>query len=471
MCGLFGVIRTESLSNKVSTSLDTDVTKLLRDACVVGSVRGTDSTGLLCVDQERNEYFSHKKVVSGPDFLADSAASRQFYMWSAYNLVAIHHRAATIGGITHKAAHPHNEGDIFLMHNGTLTEYTYHKAHKTAMTDSQTIAAAINEDGPEAISTLSGPMALVWYNGADKTIHLYRNKERPLAMATAPGLIIFASEKKMLEWLLSRQGIIPTAVGELKENCHMWIDSDYKTHTGIIESKPVYVVTSTNTSGNWNFTKNKATNHVNATGIGSGTNRIGLSEMFNCYMTSQHANVCKNSKSLINHGYKKGQDVVFWGSFQRMTQGGTFLLGHGVNPLPGYYITGDVSNVTPVPNGSDISRQWTGKLKQVFLHPKTQQHLVIVEDLKLVNGYLPSLPSPTKTTTPEPDDEQQDGVATVRGPGNRWISVARFKELTKYGCGFCQKDISINESNEIEWVNDDPICDSCFNGAQSKLQQ
>jgi len=62
-------------------------------------------------------------------------------------------------------------------------------------------------------------------------------------------------------------------------------------------------------------------------------------------------------------------------------------------------------------------------------------------------------------------DSSGDGSPSLThcGPGNRAISILRFNELTKNGCGCCSGDIgnSVEESKRIMWINDSPICPMC----------
>lgn len=466
MCGLLGVINLAKPTNTyVQGGMKTE--KFLLDGVVVGTLRGKDSTGLMAVDLVDNSYFVHKSVIPGPDFANHKAVQGICSVWYGYNLVAIHHRAATIGGVSYNTAHPHTEGDITLMHNGTISNYRSSKYQKGNMNDSQTIAAAINAEGPSAIKNIDGPMALVWFDGKTQTIHLYRNSERPLAIAPHEGKIYFASEMGMLKWLLARNEIYPKEFGEVKANVHLWTGVEFKLQSEVLEyTKPAYVYhTSSTNTPSW-----------------SNPNRLGLSEMVNCYLTKSDGHICKSAKAVSTHNVVKGQEIEFYGAYMRASMQGKVLAGYGAGSSsnPGALILGKLDKNSG--EFKDGRHPWVGKIQCVYVHPQTKQIMLVLINVRRKNAenviQLPSsmhTNTPTTTTTPEVSNDSDSSEdqpvhnATVRGPKGSWITVDKFTELTKHGCGYCQRYIPITESDEIVWVGDCPVCDSCVGAVYGEV--
>lgn len=106
-----------------------------------------------------------------------------------------HVRAKTIGVNTAENAHPFTYGDIVLVHNGTLTNYSglnglaakYGWEYKDYNVDSQILAygvsKAFEKEGELNVSILSeyeGAAALLFYNKKTDTLYAYRDKLRPL---------------------------------------------------------------------------------------------------------------------------------------------------------------------------------------------------------------------------------------------------------------------------------------------------
>jgi hypothetical protein len=137
-----------------------------------------------------------------------------------------HNRWATTGASDEvKNAHPFQEGDITLVHNGTLD---FDGGLLTPMellgteVDSHAICHNLDiYDAKAVLEKLEGAFTLIWHDKRDDSLNFARNWERPLAMwipdnPTSTSTIYFASERKMMEWIMSRNRI-PTASGKFQD--------------------------------------------------------------------------------------------------------------------------------------------------------------------------------------------------------------------------------------------------------------
>lgn len=198
MCGIFGVIKKPIA---VPKTLD-----FLQQAIVSGTFRGRDSTGLMSVDKD-NEVLMYKKPVPGWDMqYYPPAIDILTNVWDKRFIIG-HNRKATRGKVSTENAHPFSHKHIHLVHNGTVASAPL---NGNSLVDSSKIAYTMALKGEKpTLEMLDGAYALVWYNDQDQTLNLARNEHRELSLAFAKDnqTIYFASEGKMLEWLLDRNNV------------------------------------------------------------------------------------------------------------------------------------------------------------------------------------------------------------------------------------------------------------------------
>jgi hypothetical protein len=91
-----------------------------------------------------------------------------------------HGRYATRGSINEKNAHPFEEGDWVLVHNGTVYGLKTGGQGEPEV-DSHALVIQINEVGlKEALLSIDGAYAIIAYNKATEKFYAAHNKERPL---------------------------------------------------------------------------------------------------------------------------------------------------------------------------------------------------------------------------------------------------------------------------------------------------
>ncbi len=150
-----------------------------------------------------------------------------------------HNRWATSGDPdSDRDTHPFEFGPITGVHNGTVPRWVWENlpgisANKDEVyMDSQAIYASLHKNGLEktVAHLCQGALALVWWDDSDKTLNFFRNEERPLSLTTANKgkTIYWASEPKMLEWILDRNDIIHGDVVSLNTMTHLVFRFDDK---------------------------------------------------------------------------------------------------------------------------------------------------------------------------------------------------------------------------------------------------
>ena len=201
MCGIVGVV--SKLQNGF-TNRDQNVFQQLLYA---DTLRGDDSTGVMMVENDGSVNVA-KEASTAEQFLWDkewsNLDSKAFRTGAA---MVGHNRKATRGSVTDENAHPFIvDNDIVLLHNGSMRGD--HKKFADVEVDSHAIAHVIhkhNGDVEKALNELQNTAyALVWYCVSKKELNFVRNSERPLHILENGSSWFFASEGKMLEWIVDR---------------------------------------------------------------------------------------------------------------------------------------------------------------------------------------------------------------------------------------------------------------------------
>lgn len=220
MCGIIGFV------NRGIPKLN--INNFTSQALIVNSLRGTDGSGLLLVE-ENGDISMYKRPLPGWD-LTQLATTRNIISSSTPVFGLIHNRAGTNGGNKVETSHPVIHEHIHLIHNGVVTQLTSIGASWDEH-DSTAIAKALaSKTEKEVLELLTGSYALIWYNSKDKTFNVARNEERPLYIATAKKnkSAFFSSEDGALLWLAERNQIELKDITEFKTGMHLKVPLDGK---------------------------------------------------------------------------------------------------------------------------------------------------------------------------------------------------------------------------------------------------
>ncbi len=197
MCGIVGVIA----KNKAAL-WPGDLT-IFEEMLIVDSLRGKDSTGVFAV--LGNSQVRITKAATHPlNFVGTKQwEDTRSMAVSTGHIVVGHNRKATQGAITRDNAHPFVEGNIILVHNGTIPNHKNDVGD--AEVDSHAVCQSFAKDGYEkTLAELGGAWALVWYDLNDKCLYAVRNDERPLCIIESEKIFVLASEGYMGGWVMAR---------------------------------------------------------------------------------------------------------------------------------------------------------------------------------------------------------------------------------------------------------------------------
>lgn len=206
MCGHVGILGPGITSSDI---------KVLDDLARVCVVRGKDGAGILQgkTDYQRLNYRHAKTGYEIGDLIwqqKQKEGDKWLFNDPSDNFFCVHVRAATVGSITQKNAHPFEFANIVAMHNGTLKATDYYA--KDDRTDSELMIKDMSNKGIEKVLQnldADSAYALVALDKKTHQIVFARNKHRPLCFAVNAqrGVMYYASESGMLSWVLSRNDI------------------------------------------------------------------------------------------------------------------------------------------------------------------------------------------------------------------------------------------------------------------------
>lgn len=211
MCGINGFIRTKACVGPVSNAERT-----VRDLIYYSRPRGVDALGMFKYKESKDQY-EWVKGVGDPgnvqnrenfkDFLKENVGFSKFFL--------MHNRHATKGSKESvDLAHPYEEpnkgreGETILVHNGTLNHIANAKDFP-GKTDSQSLARMLAAGVPleEIEVNIWGSWALVWFDSYERSLHFWRNKERPFGFAHSKEGVWFGSECYLVGGAMERNNI------------------------------------------------------------------------------------------------------------------------------------------------------------------------------------------------------------------------------------------------------------------------
>lgn len=204
MCGIVAVIA------KKETGLFNKHTKAFEEMLFADQLRGKDGTGIFWANKKK-EVFFRKQASDASEFISTKMFSDAITKVFQEGLFVVgHNRAATKGSHTWKNTHPFHQGDITLIHNGTL--HSHKELDKNVDVDSHAICTHMAANGyEETLKNVDGAFALVWYNKSEGKLHLARNLQRPLNILDCDDCWIIASEANLGYWIASRNNIKVTS--------------------------------------------------------------------------------------------------------------------------------------------------------------------------------------------------------------------------------------------------------------------
>lgn len=457
MCGIIGVASSAGWKDHTKRR------DFLHNGLYADALRGFHSTGLLAVPANQNEeIIIHKKAMPAHDFLETRPVGKILTNVDKYHYVVGHNRHATKGSISSKMAHPFQYGDISLVHNGTLVTQGYLPDGLKFTSDSEAITNAINEQGSEeTIKELDGAFALVWHDDSDHTLHMVRNEERPLSFAFVKDedTMLFASEKRMLDWIAIRNGLKMETVYNLNEGYEIIFSvgqlRDFKSIKHKLRVKPVY-------QGYYNngYNNNRGGTNASSNRNANGTQSKGASVHT---LPSKKQEIFK--KFNLEPGEEYEIEVQKFIPFNSGQTSGT-VYGYLQGKLKGRVspheirITGlreDEWSWLCESEGADDIRYARASLTQSCnVSGNYPTFTAINPEISDLNTFMQA----GDNDTDKDDDVPFEDV--FKGPGGTMITRATMEKYLEHGCANCSCDIEPEDADTLKWTADSrPVCSTC----------
>lgn len=411
----------------------------LRDALILDTVRGADSTGLAFVKHTAMKEPDYMKwALAGPEFVEMSPYKTVLSSPEKYAVLMGHNRAATRGAVTKHNAHPFTYGGITLCHNGTLR--TRNGVDSTMIVDSEAVCKAFSEKGPiETLEKLQGAYALQWYDSDNQTYNIARNSERPLSfMFTEDNKICMVASDSWLLRVLANKHKLKIAGNKI------WDLNPGHLVTFHFEETTLHEYTSEQFSINkgstytQNFTKGGTCAKETPKNKGDINTAMFLGNL-------GEKRRARYIKRLTEVGLSLGQTVSLVDcGFVSYKEDGTKGVGmvEGIIPLDkDLWVCGVAHKVSHFPGLESKETKLVGDIIGCAKRDKVTE--VVLNALRIV----PEVPAVNDM---------------YEGPDKTIISGIELSKLCEDGCSVCNLSIDIIlDGFYLEWDGDKPICPDC----------
>lgn len=472
MCGIVGFVTPRP---GVET---TKRNNFLFQGLLVDQLRGTGGTGVALVDRER-EISVYKRGLQGSDFINSEQADRASTALHS-SLIAIgHNRAATIGSVKDKNAHPFHFKDkreIVLVHNGTLNNH--YQISPTGFrhdVDSAhaAMALAASDDVGKTLRGIKGWFVFVWYDVKENTFNIARNNNRDIYYIRGKDdSMYFGSEYKMLDWLIDRNGI------ELAKDAKYGFPGEHEWYIwtmqdGILARKPKMVKIEPEKE-RFQYparelpAPGQSFRRDNSTIVKEDVEKMGFDvdqgEWFMIDKWESYSGADENKPKEHKYGKvsgsiwnEKGDEVKAVINGVRLSQFEFFMYHFDKSGLPVFpirvvdewmggikksYIVVDVD----LPEVQDMVRKAKkekGNVKGGDLKPQdtAETAKIVKEILKEAGKELELLPSDPKVSE-----------KMLKGPGVLYLPEKSWKDYVAHGCGNCTEVPEPKDADTIEWI-------------------
>ena len=456
MCGIVGV-----LGGGIVSADSKVFTQLLQ----IDTLRGAHSTGVFLTDNVDSAIY--KKAVDGYTFTDLRTYGRVLDSTKCIpSLLLGHNRYATMGSINDENAHPFQDGDTTLVHNGSLKTGWENYLHdsKRTFVDSEAICFNVEHEGmKKTVEKLNGAFTLISHDKAEDTVTFVRNDERPMYFTHHKhrDVMYFASEAYMLDMVLTRNNIQYKDVMPMRSDAIITYDLMAKDVLGSIkvDTDVKYFVPPPTDYDNFGYRRAMTPNPMYQMGL-------SYNEQVAFYI---------NESSIQNNvlNYSKLEGAVYSIDKGEFICYGTL---HSVNNEIFPCDIGDVLFCKP----SYLSKEndHLSCITPTIPDPKKLENFKAICEDKLDGCEMPvvsSIPKkaekkviPLRQETKEVEDDSEDDYSNgFQYMGNDYSLVTRlqFIEQTSDGCAMCASPISADKPEDswgIIWLQEEfPICEDC----------
>lgn len=454
MCGIVGFI-----SNTKHTNAQ--LPKYLRQALIVDMLRGMHSTGVFYLPKyckEGDQAGFLKSCNHGLDFVSTKDYDKLETNFGNMRFVVGHNRYATQGAIdVVDNAHPFQEGQdekslVTMVHNGTLKGIgKLKKTQHSLGVDVDSHAICHNMalyDSKEVLECLDGSYCLVWHDARDNSLNFARNRERPMWFykPDTADYILFASEPKMIELIVER-----TYISNKGEYYALPVGEHYKfvgntLKPDIQKFKPYVWTYSGRTFNNGGY---GATDSYYDRMWSRPAGRAGAAGGAHAAAKKPFPNALK--EQLAEYHLTPGDRLPF----TPMVLNGSIMTGH----LDTHNMAAIGFGVSKSAMEAYSDTRWQCTPVAVTYLPDNKGKDIPVVMCKILSlkwndnmYHFAGFDKRKDDAPPEdlPNRRARQG-SRVKGPGNTYVSVARWYDITAHGCFECGSKPAIEQADHIVW--------------------
>lgn len=489
MCGIVGFI-----NNDMTTKYAETVRTVFHQLLWHDTQRGPDGTGVLVVNGGKDNMQStmYKSALWAPEFLGGNSYNRIIGRRLDWARLAIgHNRATTRGRVSNDNAHPFEHKHITLVHNGFIPNPdNYVPKEYRHEVDSFAACYNIAERGEiEGLQYIPFQGVLVWWNEKDKTLNMARNEHRTLYCVGVDGhdTLFYASEWRMLDWILDRNGLKPETKYKLLTPWNHFKFDPMKPKEWVRSSfqKPLSLsIRSTHGSGATTATGFSSTTNGQATGQSQTASTSGSKEDDDLARSfpkrpdqvtdaeirrieTQFRNLTPKQRN--KYGIPNGANKIRKVCAKIANSGLDSYLGQRFIVYPDGYAPYKNQRKNGVIFGtkrdSDIRVEIPNSSPEDFDRLRDDKYLfgTVVNVKKQKTGWvlvaaLIPLDAYKEELQDEPEEKQEQ---MLPGPTGQQIPLSKFMALCQTGCGNCSGFINPNYANDMLWFAGEPICHIC----------
>ena len=194
MCGIVGVINTKEENKEIAK-------KIFKSLVIANESRGKDSTGVLAIDRDSNEFSLFKDTIPAIQLM-----NRKKFRQVEGDVWIGHTRLATTGEVNIRNAHPLQRGEVFLAHNGVISNHidigkSLDFEHEV---DSEILIPIVEKQDWDLLQDIKGSANFIAWNRTKQELYVERH-DNPLYCLTLKqlGIVMFSSVESVLEFVSS----------------------------------------------------------------------------------------------------------------------------------------------------------------------------------------------------------------------------------------------------------------------------
>lgn len=495
MCGLVGAVRANS-----STKFESNIKEFMWQGLYISALRGFGGTGVGLVDSD------YVPTVVKSQIDAASFVMSDMWDWPEKNLstsrVILGHTRAPTGAtsVAKKNSHPfmYHKSDekhtnIMLTHNGHISNYHSLTKSFSHPVDSAHVAYAMVVDGEKAIlEKANGAYVFIWYNEKEKTFNISRDdssRELYLALSKDGTELYYSSEEVILQFLISRCGLLAREIIEIPSYTHhVWdltLNTMEKPRIRKYEKK-VESWANTNT-GYWLNNKNDGKNNGGTGGSNAGVYHdaikpgtliwVDTSKVLNPWKMYQKAGGQNfgymNGERNMDHGLVLVHSVTQsnWDRIKTHCPTAVPAIVRSVNhpTQKGHvpeYICGIDFKALEREISMDVSRKKGGfpaytPVTDTAHAKECEEQVKSFEDTDEARAELQGPVGTSVSLLTGPSNAAPAGstntlVGKCAGPKGTLIDKEEWRAMAKEGCVYCPGEITDQDMGQVEWFEYPP---------------